>query len=44
MDLSGPGGVGAAGAQGVLEAAVEALDHAVGLGMVGCGWPVLNLK
>ena len=30
--------------RGVLEAAVEALHHAVGLWMVGCGWPVLNLK
>ncbi len=42
--LGGPGGVGAVGPQGVLEAAVEPLNHAVGLWMVGCGWPVLNLK
>jgi hypothetical protein len=32
------------GAKGVLEAAVEALHHTAGLWMVGCGWPVLNLK
>jgi hypothetical protein len=31
-------------AQGILEAAVEALDHAIALWMLACGWPVLNLK
>ena len=33
-----------AGPEGVLEAAVEAFDEAVGLGMVGGGWAVLDVQ
>jgi len=39
-----PGGSGAACLKGVLEAAMEALDHAIGLWVVGGGLPVLYLQ
>jgi hypothetical protein len=43
-DVRGPCGDGAAGAQGVLEAAVEPLYHPIGLGVVGSGLLVLDLQ
>ena len=44
-ELSGPSGpkAGRPGAQGVLEAAVEALGHPIRLRVVGCGLLVLNI-